>query len=93
MAMTATLLVAVAVVLVFFPGGSPASRVYAAAAAQLRSARSLQYTIVLNSTPYVAVDFSYVAPGYRRLNCSWGIEVRADGTAGRQLVLMHAART
>ncbi len=61
-AMTATLLVAVAVALVFIPGGSPAGRVYAAAAAQLRSARSLQYTIVLNSTPYVAVDFSYAAP-------------------------------
>jgi hypothetical protein len=93
MAMTAALLVAVAVALVFVPGGSTASRVYAAAAAQLRSARSLQYTIVLNSTPYVAVDFSYVAPGYSRLNCSWGIEVRGDGTAGRQLILMHATRT
>ena len=92
-AMTATLLVAVAVALVFIPGGSPAGRVYAAAAAQLRSARSLQYTIVLNSTPYVAVDFSYVAPGYRRLNCSWGIEVRSDATAGRELILMHATRT
>jgi hypothetical protein len=93
MAMTAALLVAVAVALVFVPGGSTASRVYAAAAAQLRSARSLQYTIVLNSTPYVAVDFSYVAPGYRRLNCSWGIEVRSDATAGRELILMHATRT
>jgi hypothetical protein len=93
MAMTAALLVAVAVALVFVPGGSSASRVYAAAVAQLRNARSLQYTMVLNSTPYVAVDFSYVAPGYSRANCSWGIEVRGDAAAGRQLILMHATRT
>lgn len=93
MAMTAALLAAVAVALVFVPGGSSASRVYAAAVAQLRNARSLQYTIILNSTPYVAVDFSYVAPGYSRANCSWGMEVRGDATAGRQLILMHATRT
>ena len=89
----AALLATVAVALVLVPGRSPASRVYAAAVAQLRSARSLQYTVVLNSTPYVAVEFSYLAPGFRRFNCSWGIEVRADQTAGRQLVLMHATRT
>ena len=91
-AITVVVLVAVAVALVFVPGGSSASRVYAAAAAQLRSARSLQYTIVLNSTPYVAVEFSYFAPGYSRANCSWGIEMRGDVATGKQLVLMHATR-
>lgn len=93
MALTALLLVAVGVGMVFFPGEFSGNRVYAAAAEQLRSSQSLEYTIVLNTTPYVAVDFSYVAPGYRRLNCSWGIEVRTDGTAGKQIVLMHATRT
>jgi hypothetical protein len=93
LAAVAAILAVVGVALVFVPGGSPASRVYAAAAAQLRGARSLQYTVVLNSMPYVAVDFSYAAPGYRRVNCSWGIEVRADGTAGRQIILMHATRS
>jgi len=92
MAMAAAALVAVAVGLVLIPRASNASRVYAAAAQQLRSSRSLEYTIVLNDTPYVAVDFSYAAPGYKRLNCSWGIEVRADGAAGRQIVLMHLTR-
>jgi outer membrane lipoprotein-sorting protein len=93
MAVTAALLVAVAVGLVVIPRGSSASRVYAAAAEQLKNSRSLEYTIVLNATPYVAVDFSYLAPGYRRLSCSWGIEVRTDGTTGKQIVLMHATRT
>jgi outer membrane lipoprotein-sorting protein len=93
MAMVATALVAVAVGLVFIPRASNASRVYAAAAQQLRSSQSLEYTIVLNDTPYVAVDFSYAAPGYQRLNCSWGIEVRADHTAGKQIVLIHFMRS
>ena len=91
--MTAALLVAVAAGVVLIPRESRASRIFAAAAAQLRSSKSLEYTIVLNATPYVAVDFSYLAPGYRRLNCSWGIEVRTDGTTGKQIVLMHATRT
>jgi hypothetical protein len=93
MAMTAALLVAVGAGFVLIPRESPASRVFAAAAAQLRNSPSLQYTIVLNDAPYVAVDFSYLAPGYRRINCSWGIEVRTDGATGRQIVLMHGART
>jgi len=92
MAMTAALLVAVGVGFVLIPRESRASRLFVAAAAQLRSSQSLEYTIVLNTEPYVAVDFSYLAPGYRRINCSWGIEVRTDGTTGRQIVLMHAAR-
>jgi effector-binding domain-containing protein len=66
--------------------------VYAAAAAQLRSSESLEYTIVLNATPYVAVDFSFLAPAYRRINCSWGIEVRSDGATGKQIALFHATR-
>jgi hypothetical protein len=90
--MTAAMLVALAVGLVLIPRESRASQVFAAAAAQLRSSPSLAYTIVLNDIPYVAVDFSYQAPGYRRLNCSWGIEVRTDGTTGKQIVLMHGTR-
>jgi effector-binding domain-containing protein len=92
MAMAAALLAAVAAGLVLIPRQSSASRVYAAAAAQLRSSQSLEYTIVLNATPYVAVDFSFLAPAYRRINCSWGIEVRSDGTTGKQIALFHATR-
>jgi hypothetical protein len=88
----AALAVALVAALVFLPRGSNRSRVYAAAAGQLRSARSLQYTIVLVPAPYVAVEFSYLAPGYQRFNCSWGIEVRADRTAARQIVLIHFLR-
>ena len=92
MAMAAALLVAVAVGLVLIPRQSSASRVYAAAAAQLRSSQSLEYTIVLNATPYVAVEISFLAPAYRRISCSWGIEVRTDGTTGKQIALFHATR-
>ena len=89
---TAALAVALVAALVFLPRGSSRSRVYAAAAGQLRSARSLQYTVVLVQAPYVAVEFSYLAPGYQRFSCSWGIEVRANRTTGRQIVLMHFLR-
>jgi len=92
-ALTATLLVLAAVGLVLIPRQSGGSRTYAAAAAQLRSAQSLEYTLVLNAEPYVAVDFSFLAPAYRRLNCSWGIEVRGDGSTGKQIVLFHGTRT
>ena len=92
MAMSAAALVVVAVGLVLIPRSANASRVYAAAAQQLRSSQSLEFSIVFNETPYVGVDFSYAAPGYQRLNCSWGIEVRADHTAGKQIVLMHLTR-
>ena len=88
-AMTAAMLAVIFAVLVLIPKGSNTGRVYAAAAAQLRTAQSLQYTVVL--APYTEVDFSYLAPGYRRVNCSWGIELRTDGT-GKQLILMKAAR-
>jgi len=92
-ALTAALLVLAAVGLVLIPKQSGGSRAYAAAARQLRSAQSLEYTVVLNTEPYVAIDFSFLAPAYRRLNCSWGIEVRGDGTSGKQIVLFHATRT
>ena len=92
MAMAAAALVAVAVGLVVIPRESTASRVYAAAAQQLRNSQSLEYTIVFSELPYVGVDFSYAAPGYQRVNCSWGIEVRADHTARKQIVLMHLTR-
>jgi outer membrane lipoprotein-sorting protein len=88
-AMAAAVLAAVALALVLIPGRSNASRVYAAAAAQLRTAQSLEYTVVL--APYTEVDFSYLAPGDRRVNCSWGIEVRTDGS-GKQMILMPATR-
>ena len=90
-AMTAALLMLVTAGLVLMPRDSRASRVFAAAAAELRDSQSLEYTIVLNDQPYVAVDFSYMAPGYRRIHCSWGIEIRTDGTTGNQIVLMQAA--
>jgi outer membrane lipoprotein-sorting protein len=93
LALTAALLVLAAVGLVLIPRQSGGSRAYAAAAAQLRSAQSLEYTLVLNAEPYVAIDFSFLAPAYRRLNCSWGIEVRGDGTTGKQIVLFHGTRT
>jgi hypothetical protein len=81
--------VAVVVALVFLPIGPKSGRAYAQAVAQIRAARSLQYKLVL--APYTEVDFSYLAPGYRRVNCSWGIEIRTDN-AGRQIVLLHGAR-
>jgi hypothetical protein len=92
MAMAAVAIAAVVVGLVLIPREASASRVYAAAAQQLRTSQSLEYTIVLNDTPYVGIDFSYAAPGYRRVSCSWGIEVRADRTAQKQIVLMHLTR-
>jgi effector-binding domain-containing protein len=92
MAIAAAFVAMVAVGLVLIPWESRASRVFAAAAAQLRSSQSLEYTIVLNAEPYVAIDFSYLAPGYGRFSCSWGIEARADTNAGKQLILMHATR-
>ena len=92
MAMAAAALVAVVVGLVLIPRESTASRVYAAVAQQLRNSQSLEYTFVFSDLPYVGVDFSYAAPGYQRVNCSWGIEVRADHTARKQIVLMHLTR-
>ena len=85
-AVAAMVAAAVLVALVILPVGSNAGRAYAQAAAQFRAARSLQYKLVL--APYTEVDFSYLAPRSRRVNCSWGIEIRADD-AGRQIVLLH----
>jgi hypothetical protein len=90
---TAALVMAVAAGLVFIPERYSGGRAYAAAAEQLRSSRSLEYTLVFNAEPYVAVDFSFLTPRYERFSCTWGIEVRADHETGKQIVLMHAART
>jgi len=93
LAVTAALVAAVAAGLVFIPERYSGGRAYAAAAEQLRSSRSLEYTLVFNAEPYVAMDFSFLAPRYERFRCTWGIEVRADHETGKQIVLMHAART
>jgi outer membrane lipoprotein-sorting protein len=83
--------VALAVVLAWtlLPGGAKQNRVYAAAAAQMRDAQSLEYRIVL--APDSEIGFSYLAPAYRRVSCSWGTEIRNDGS-GKELVLMHLTR-
>ena len=91
-AMTTALLMVVALGVVLMPRESRANQMFAAAAAQLRNSQSLAYTIVLNELPYVAVDFAYLAPGYRNIKCSWGMEIRTDGTTGKQIVLMHGVR-
>src|ERR1035438_5083571 len=88
-AVAAMVAAAVLVALVILPVGSNAGRAYAQAVAQFRAARSLQYKLVL--APYTEVDFSYLAPRSRRVNCSWGIEIRTD-SAGRQIVLLHWTR-
>jgi hypothetical protein len=88
-AVAAMVAAAVLVALVILPVGSNAGRAYAQAVAQFRAARSLQYKLVL--APYTEVDFSYLAPRSRRVNCSWGIEIRTDN-AGRQIVLLHWSR-
>lgn len=88
-AVAAMLLVALVVGLIILPIGSREGRLYAQAIARLRAARSVQYRVVL--APYTEVGFSYLAPRYRRVNCSWGIEVRTD-EVGRQIVLLHRTR-
>jgi hypothetical protein len=60
---------------------------YGAAAAQLKRARSVQYTFEF--APYTSIEFSHLAPKYFRVKMSWGIEVRSDGS-GKNLVLLHA---
>jgi outer membrane lipoprotein-sorting protein len=86
--MTAALLVVVAA-LALIPRGSKAGRVYAAAATQLSSAHSFEYTVAI--APGAEVDFSYLAPGFRRIKLSWGMEIRSDGS-GKQIVLMHLTK-
>ncbi len=88
-AVAAAVALAAIIVLVLIPGRS-SGRAYAAAVAQLRGAQSLQFAIVFNQQPRVAVDFSFLAPDYTRIDCSWGIEVREAGH--KQLILMHATR-
>jgi hypothetical protein len=77
---------AVVMALVLIPTGSKANRVYAAAITQLRDAQSLEYKVVL--APSTEVSFSYLAPAFRRVSCSWGTEIRSDGS-GKELVLLH----
>ncbi|MDR3754874.1 MAG: GyrI-like domain-containing protein [Terracidiphilus sp.] len=81
---------AVVVTLAFIPRGSNAGRVYAAAAMQLRSARSLVFTVEL--APNTEIDFAYRSPGFRRASCSWGTEIRSDGS-GKQIILMHLTKS
>jgi outer membrane lipoprotein-sorting protein len=88
-AMAAAVLVVVVAGLVLIPQSSNSGRVYAAAVAEMKAAQSLHYTVVL--APFTELDFSYVAPAQRRINCSWGIEIRSDGS-GKELVLMHATK-
>jgi len=88
-AVAAMLLVALVVGLIILPSGPREGRLYAQAIARIRAAFSVQYTVVL--APHTEVEFTYLAPRYRRVNCSWGIEVRTDGT-GRQIVLLHWTR-
>jgi hypothetical protein len=91
-AATAIAVLAVIAGIMLIQSKSAGGRVYAAAVERLRSAQSLEYTIVLNEMPYVAVDFSYVSPGYKRINCSWGIEIRTHPGAGQKAILMHLTR-
>jgi hypothetical protein len=88
-AATAAVVGAVVVAALFLLPRSDASRAYAAAVAQLSRAQSLEYTVVL--APYTEVSFSYLVPGYRRVDCSWGMELRTDGS-GKQLILIPATR-
>lgn len=75
--------------IVFWAGGPNGGRVYAAAVSRLATARSVRYTIEI--APFVTVRFSHLAPARERIETSWGIEIRSDGS-GTQLVLLHALR-
>jgi hypothetical protein len=91
-AMAAASVAVLAIGLMLTPRPASASRIYAAAANQLRSARSIDFTIVMNDEPYVGCEFSEAPPSFKRFACSWGIEGRADLAANRQLILMHFMR-
>jgi hypothetical protein len=73
----------------FMWGGADGGRVYAAAVSRLANARSVQYTIEI--APFVKVEFSHLSPAHERINTSWGIEIRGDGS-GTQLVVLHGSR-
>jgi effector-binding domain-containing protein len=75
--------------IVFMLGGTDGGRVYAAAVSLLANARSVQYTIEL--APFVTVEVGRGASGRERVETSWGIEVRGDGS-GRQLILLHGSK-
>ena len=88
-AMALSLAAVLVLALLILPLLTREGRAYAQAVAHLRSAQSLQYTVVL--APFTEIEFSYRAPGQRRVNCSWGIEIRTDNS-GRQIVLLHLTR-
>jgi effector-binding domain-containing protein/outer membrane lipoprotein-sorting protein len=77
------------VAIVFWAGGPDGGRVYAAAVSRLATARSVRYAIEI--APFVSVEFSHLAPARERIETSWGIEIRSDGS-GTQLVLLHASK-
>jgi effector-binding domain-containing protein/outer membrane lipoprotein-sorting protein len=81
--------VATVVAIVFWAGGPDGGRVYAAAVSRLATARSVRYAIEI--APFVSVEFSHLAPARERIETSWGIEIRSDGS-GTQLVLLHASK-
>jgi effector-binding domain-containing protein len=85
----ATVALATVLAIVFFAAATGGGRVYAAAASRLASARSVQYTVEV--APFVSVEFSHLAPAHDRIQTSWGIEIRTDGSDA-QLVLLHASR-
>jgi hypothetical protein len=92
-AIAACLVVVLAAALLWAPRGSRAGQLFTAAAAQLRTSQSVAYTFVFNEEPYVGVDFAFLAPAHSRVNCSWGIEIRADGTAHKEVILLHSSRS
>jgi hypothetical protein len=79
----------VVIAIVFVGAGMNGNRVYAAAVSRLAAAKSVQYTIEI--APFVSVAFSHLGPARDRIETSWGIEIRTDGS-GAQLVLLHASK-
>ena len=70
-AMAAAFTAVLAVGLLLLPRPASAARVYAAAASQLHTARSIDFTIVMNDEPYVGCEFSEAPPTFKRFACSW----------------------
>jgi effector-binding domain-containing protein len=85
----AGVVLATVLTIVFFADATGGGRAYAAAASRLANARSVQYTMEV--APFVSVEFSHLAPAHERIQTSWGIEMRRDGS-GAQLVLLHASK-
>ena len=83
----AGVMVAACIALVFFLPKPDSGSPYAAAAAQLRQAQSLQYTFEI--APGAFLEFAQMKPKYFSVRMSWGMEVRSDGS-GKKLFLMHS---